>query len=84
MTPDEVRALDNRYAILFIRGAKPIMDLKYELMNHPAIHHTSDGGGPPYIHHQEKPKTWLSGTPLFAPDADTQKEEPEHERSEEE
>ncbi len=84
LTPDEVRALDNRYAILFIRGAKPVMDLKYELMNHPAIHHTSDGGGPPYIHHQKKPNTWLSGVPLFVPDADTQKEEIEHERSEQE
>lgn len=66
LTPDEVRQLDNRYAILFIRGAKPVMDLKYELTKHPAIRHTIDGGGPPYIHHQEKPKTWLSGDPLFA------------------
>lgn len=74
LTPDEVRALDNRYAILFIRGAKPVMDLKYELMNHPAIRHTVDGGGPPYIHHQKKPETWLPGAALFAPeDADTEK-----------
>ena len=43
--------LDNRYAILFIRGAKPVMDLKYELTQHPAVRHTIDGGGPPYIHH---------------------------------
>ena len=35
LTPDEVRALDNRYCILFIRGAKPVMDLKYELTEHP-------------------------------------------------
>ena len=85
LTPDEVRALDNRYAILFIRGAKPILDLKYELMNHPAIRHTADGGGPPYIHHQDKPKTWLPGTALFAPEeADINKEEIEHEQSEEE
>ncbi len=65
LTPDEVRQLDNRYAILFIRGAKPVMDLKYELTKHPAIHYTVDGGGPPYIHHQKKPKNWLSGKPLF-------------------
>ena len=84
LTPDEVRALDNRYAILFIRGAKPVLDLKYELMNHPAIRHTADGGGPPYIHHQKKPKTWLPGAALFAPeDTDTQKEEFEYEQSEE-
>ena len=81
LTPDEVRGLDNRYAILFIRGAKPVLDLKYELMDHPAIRHTADGGGPPYIHHQTKPETWLPGTVLFAPEStDTKKEEPEHER----
>ena len=67
MTPDEVRQLDNRYAILFIRGAKPCMDLKYDLMKHPAIRHTIDGGGPPYIHHQAKPANWSSGKPLFVP-----------------
>ena len=65
LTPDEVRMLDNRYAILFIRGAKPVMDLKYELMKHPAIRYTVDGGGTPYIHHQKKSQNWLSGSPLF-------------------
>lgn len=83
LMPDEVRMLDNRYAILFIRGAKPVMDLKYELTEHPAIHHTVDGGGPPYIHHQERPKTWFSGDPLFVPEADetieNEKENPEYE-----
>ena len=28
LTPDEVRMLDNQYAILFIRGERPVMDLK--------------------------------------------------------
>lgn len=79
LTPDEVRALDNRYAILFIRGAKPVMDLKYDLMKHPAIGYTVDGGGPPYIHHQDKPKTWLPGKPLFVPEAEQKTEETEHE-----
>ena len=58
--------MDNRYAILFIRGAKPVMDLKYELTEHPAIHHTIDGGGPPYIHHQEKTEPKFAGERLFA------------------
>ncbi len=74
LTPDEVRQLDNRYAILFIRGAKPVMDLKYDLTKHPAVRYTVDGGGPPYIHHQEKPQTWLPGKPFFVPEADTGKE----------
>ena len=64
LTPDEVRGLDNRYAILFIRGAKPVMDLKYELTDHPAIRHTVDGGGPPYIH-KGRPKPAFQGIPLF-------------------
>ena len=69
-----VRQLDNRYAILFIRGAKPVMDLKYELSEHPAIHHTVDGGGAPYIHHQKKPKNRLSGKSLFVSETDNEKE----------
>ena len=64
LTPDEVRGLDNRYAILFIRGARPVMDLKYELTQHPAIRHTVDGGGPPYIH-KGKQEPAFTGAPLF-------------------
>ncbi len=50
MTPDEVRLLDNRYGILFIRGEYPIMDLKYDLMKHPKIAFTEEGGASPFIH----------------------------------
>lgn len=50
MTPDEVRMLDNRYALLFIRGERPIKDEKYNLLKHPHIHLTTDGGMPPYEH----------------------------------
>ena len=65
LTPDEVRALDNRYCILFIRGAKPVMDLKYELTEHPAIRYTVDGGGAPYIHHGHNTTPAIPGTPFF-------------------
>ena len=37
MTPDEVRMLDNRLALLFIRGEPPLMDEKYELLKHPNV-----------------------------------------------
>lgn len=50
MTPDEVRMLDNRYGILFIRGEYPVMDLKYDLMHHPKIAFTEEGGAQPFIH----------------------------------
>jgi len=64
LTPDEVRKLDNRYALLFIRGASPVMDEKYDLMHHPAISHSSLGGAAPYIHHGSKPPIY-TGRPLL-------------------
>ena len=64
LTPDEVRKLDNRYALLFIRGASPVMDEKYDLMHHPAISRSSLGGAAPYIHHGAKPPVY-TGRPLF-------------------
>jgi type IV secretion system protein VirD4 len=56
LTLDEVRQLDNRYAILFIRGAKPVMDLKYDLTKHPAVRYTVDGGEAPYFHKKKTTK----------------------------
>ena len=50
LTPDEVRMLDNQYAILFIRGERPVMDFKYDILKHPNVKLTADGGQPPYIH----------------------------------
>ena len=67
LTPDEVRKLDNRYALLFIRGASPVMDEKYDLMHHPAISHSSLGGAAPYIHYGTKPPIY-TGRPLFRVD----------------
>ena len=51
MTPDEVRMLDNGKAIVLIRGESPVIDDKYDLMKHPNIKETEDGGTPPYVHH---------------------------------
>ena len=50
MTPDEVRRLDNKDAIVLIRGEKPVIDEKYDILKHPNIHRTEDGGAPPYLH----------------------------------
>ena len=50
MTADEVRLLDNKYALLFIRGERPILDLKYEILNHPNVKDSTDGNEKPYIH----------------------------------
>ena len=50
MQPDEVRMLDNRYALLFIRGERPILDEKYEILKHPNVALTRDGKAAPYEH----------------------------------
>ncbi|MEI2989534.1 MAG: type IV secretory system conjugative DNA transfer family protein [Oscillospiraceae bacterium] len=50
MTPDEVRMLDNRCALLFIRGELPIMDEKYDILKHPNVSLTTDGSAAPYEH----------------------------------
>ena len=52
LTADEVRLLDNNYGLLFIKGERPIKDKKYDLLKHPCIKQTMDGGREPYIHGQ--------------------------------
>ena len=49
-TPDEVRKLDNKKCIIFIRGFDPIMDSKFIPFGHPAFDQTADGKGKPYVH----------------------------------
>ena len=50
LTPDEVRMLDNKYALLFIRGERPVKDLKYDILKHPNVKYTTDGSGEVYVH----------------------------------
>lgn len=50
MTPDEVRLLDNKYALLFIRGERPIMDEKFDILKHPNVAFTADGSAEAYHH----------------------------------
>ena len=54
MTPDEVRLLDNQYAILFIRGERPIKDFKFDILKHPNVSLTADGKADVYRHGEVK------------------------------
>ena len=54
LTPDEVRMLDNRYAILFIRGERPVLDFKYDILKHPNVALTADGKAGVYEHGEVK------------------------------
>ena len=50
MTPDEVRKMDNKKCLIFIRGFDPILDNKYNPFKHPVFAQTADGEGAPYEH----------------------------------
>ena len=54
LTPDEVRMLDNQYAILFIRGERPVLDFKYDILKHPNVALTADGKAGVYRHGEVK------------------------------
>ncbi len=59
LTPDEVRMLDNDYALLFIRGERAVCDKKYNIMKHPNIKLTEDGGAESYF----RPMKYLDRLP---------------------
>ena len=50
LTADEVRMMDNKYALLFIRGERPVKDLKYDIKTHPDVKFTADGKGEKFVH----------------------------------
>ena len=54
LTADEIRLLNNNYGLLFIKGERPVKDKKYDLLKHPNIKQTLDGGCEPYIHGQTR------------------------------
>ena len=77
LTPDEVRMLDNRFALLFIRGERPIQDEKFDILRHPCVGATMDGHGKAYDHGED---IRSSGTLQFIRTAalpDNQPETPE-------
>ena len=50
LTLDEVRLLDNSNALIFIRGERPLIDKKFDILSHPNITKTADGKAVPYKH----------------------------------
>lgn len=65
LTPDEVRMLDNKYALLFIRGERPVQDFKYDILRHPNVALTTDGKAKPYRHGED---TRSIASIIFDPD----------------
>ena len=50
LTLDEVRLLDNSNALIFIRGERPLIDKKFDILSHPNIAKTADSKAVPYKH----------------------------------
>lgn len=50
MMIDEIRMMDTNDSILLIRGEKPVLDRKYDILHHPNLRQTEDGGAQPYVH----------------------------------
>ena len=48
-TPDEIRRMSNDDALLLFRSEDPVVDKKYDLLKHPNIKMTTDGGAAPYV-----------------------------------
>ena len=89
MTIDEVRKLDTKEAILFIRGENPVLDQKYDIKRHPNIGRTADGKAAPYVHKpQDAPNYALPDLPYAFQTLDDYEfmdtEETEHELENEE
>lgn len=63
MTPDEIRMLPTKDALLFIRGEKPVRDKKYDIKKHPNVCRTADGRAKPYSHNPPVPDYTLPDLP---------------------
>jgi type IV secretion system protein VirD4 len=67
LTPDEVRLLDNEYALLFIRGEKAALDKKYNILKHPNVKLISEGNPKKPSLFGIKEEQWRERTPrLYA------------------
>ena len=79
LTPDEVRMLDNQYALLFIRGERPVRDLKYNILKHPLVALTTDGRAKPYKHGEaDKAKNTIELSPELLPSFDTEQQDSDY------
>ena len=88
MMQEEIRLMDTDDSILLIRGERPVLDKKYDLMKHPNIKLTEDGGAAPYVHKSLPTKFEVSDLPYDFRSLDDYQfetmEESEHEKADEE
>ena len=66
MNPDEVRNMDNKNCLIFIKGFNPIFDEKYWPFDHKNFKQTEDGGAKPYTHNVRKGNKIRDGLKLYS------------------
>ena len=66
MNPDEVRNMDNKNCLIFIKGFNPIFDEKYWPFAHKNFKQTEDGGAKPYTHNVRKGNKIRDGLKLYS------------------
>ena len=47
--PDEIRRLNDNDCLLLLRSEDPVIDQKYDILKHPNVRFTPDGGGEPFV-----------------------------------
>lgn len=66
MNPDEVRNMDNKNCLIFIKGFNPIFDEKYWPFDHKNFSQTEDGGAKPYRHNVKNSNKVYDGLKILS------------------
>lgn len=71
-SPDEIRRMDDGDCLVLLRSEPPVIDHKFDLMRHPTVKRTTDGGAAPY----RMPDDYAQTAQTISPDIVTGLTEP--------
>lgn len=71
-SPDEIRRMDDGDCLVLLRSEPPVIDHKFDLMRHPNVKRTPDGGAAPY----RMPDDYAQTAQTISPDVVTELTEP--------
>lgn len=71
-SPDEIRRIDDGDCLVLLRSEPPVIDHKFDLMRHPNVKRTPDGGAAPY----RMPDDYAQTAQTISPDVVTGLTEP--------
>lgn len=71
-SPDQIRRMDDGDCLVLLRSEPPVIDRKFDLMRHPNVKRTPDGGAAPY----RMPDDYAQTAQTISPDVVTGLTEP--------